>query len=466
MEKLNKVFVPQEFVNNNLLEQDSMIHKMEQIDNGVLFTYKDVLGVNNVNNTEGLIEKRYTSGTPDFYSDLLKFFGNKYKYYELHKIVQGIPRFKANLFRYATLNLFDETILKNMYNYTGYDRYRCPLEYTMYKTDPNKDSIEGISDGVFYLSYGDSPEQKIVLEQYQNWTGSLTLQAYSPNRELTKQMYKTIFSWMKDNNFLKNKKIDMNGDFLSLSGENWSDMILNPTLETLINKHLLKYIERYEELVARGVNSSRGFLLYGGVGMGKSYLGRVMANQLNTTFIWVPHSSGDSGDYSQIYGLAKELAPTIVFLEDLASHGGMDRRGGSSSNVLGELLNILSGVEKNNGVITFATENYIDNLDVALRRRAGRFDYIIEMKNLDLEGRIKFLTKFLPEYSTIRIKMMADNSSEFTCAELKELVNRSLIENGSPEDDLQIILDMRNMFGIKEKDLEELDLILNIIGEK
>ena len=47
---------------------------------------------------------------------------------------------------------------------------------------------------------------------------------------------------------------------------------------------------------------------------------------------------------------------------------------GERSPLVGEILTALNSAESNNGVVTIATTNYPDNLDIALRDRPGRFE--------------------------------------------------------------------------------------------
>jgi transitional endoplasmic reticulum ATPase len=150
--------------------------------------------------------------------------------------------------------------------------------------------------------------------------------------------------------------------------------------------------------------------------------------------------------------MARELSPSIVLMEDLASQGGMDRReygNGYVSSNLGLLLNVLEGVEENDGVITIATENYVDNLDIALRNRPGRFDIILHMPNPGFDQREQILANLLPEFPGGRIQALAHKSGGMSCAHLRELAIRLLLEDEPIDKDTGIIEDMIKTFGIE-----------------
>ena len=61
-------------------------------------------------------------------------------------------------------------------------------------------------------------------------------------------------------------------------------------------------------------------------------------------------------------------------------------------------LNCLNGVSSNEGVVTIATTNYPENLDLALTDRPGRFDLKIVMDLPNSKARQYILLKYLEEF--------------------------------------------------------------------
>jgi ATP-dependent 26S proteasome regulatory subunit len=106
---------------------------------------------------------------------------------------------------------------------------------------------------------------------------------------------------------------------------------------------------------------------------GKTLVAKILAKNLPCTFIWANVKEIMEEGFGAIYEQARELAPTLVLLED-ADGFGIDRRLGGLNPRLTELLGMLDGVEENKGVITLLSSNYAEMLDCALTNRPGRFD--------------------------------------------------------------------------------------------
>jgi ATP-dependent 26S proteasome regulatory subunit len=109
--------------------------------------------------------------------------------------------------------------------------------------------------------------------------------------------------------------------------------------------------------------------------------------------LWVsPKAVACSSDVAALYEVAKDLKPTIVFLEDVDLFG-RERAEGADS-ILGELLNQLDGLLPLDDVITIGSTNFVEFLDKALGERPSRFDRKIELPIPDDECRRVMLWKF------------------------------------------------------------------------
>jgi len=74
----------------------------------------------------------------------------------------------------------------------------------------------------------------------------------------------------------------------------------------------------------------------------------------------------------RVFLLARRLAPTILFFEDLDLNGA-NRHGDGSRQILGELLTCLDGIESPDGVVVVATTNDLSAIEPALKGRPSRF---------------------------------------------------------------------------------------------
>ncbi|CAB3398245.1 unnamed protein product [Caenorhabditis bovis] len=155
--------------------------------------------------------------------------------------------------------------------------------------------------------------------------------------------------------------------------------------------------EYYEEM---GITAPKGVILYGEPGTGKTLLAKAVANSTSATFIratgsdLVQKNSGDGAKLvRQLFQMAKECAPSIVFLDEIDAVG--TKRFDTSSRgeqevqrTLLELLNQLDGFESRGDVKVILATNRIDSLDPALIR-PGRIDRKIEFPKPDEKTRSK-----------------------------------------------------------------------------
>lgn len=131
----------------------------------------------------------------------------------------------------------------------------------------------------------------------------------------------------------------------------------------------------------------KGILLYGPPGTGKSYLAKAVASQADSTFMSV--SSADlvskwQGETArlvqQLFSMAREKKPTVIFIDEIDSLCG-SRDGGNSSGgqrqALNEFLVQMDGVGNDQtGVLVLGATNVPWELDAAIRRRFQKRIYI------------------------------------------------------------------------------------------
>jgi len=151
----------------------------------------------------------------------------------------------------------------------------------------------------------------------------------------------------------------------------------------------IKHPELFESL---GIAQPKGVLLYGPPGTGKTLLARAVAHHTDCTFIRVSGSElvqkyiGEgSRMVRELFVMAREAAPTIIFMDEIDSIGSsrQDGGGGGDSEVqrtMLELLAQLDGFETVQNIKVIMATNRIDILDAALLR-PGRIDRKIEFPN-------------------------------------------------------------------------------------
>ncbi|TFF89187.1 MAG: AAA family ATPase [Promethearchaeota archaeon] len=140
-----------------------------------------------------------------------------------------------------------------------------------------------------------------------------------------------------------------------------------------------------------GIEPPKGVLLYGPPGTGKTMMAKAVANKTKSTFIRVIGSElvqkfiGEGARMvREVFTLAKEKTPAIVFIDELDAIGCKRIEVATSGDrevqrTLMQLLSILDGFDSRGDVRIIAATNRIDIIDPALIR-PGRFDRLIEFK--------------------------------------------------------------------------------------
>lgn len=157
----------------------------------------------------------------------------------------------------------------------------------------------------------------------------------------------------------------------------------------------IKHPELFDSL---GVAQPKGVLLYGPPGTGKTLLARAVAHHTDCTFIRVSGSElvqkyiGEgSRMVRELFVMAREAAPTIIFMDEIDSIGSSRQEGSSGGDsevqrTMLELLAQLDGFESSQNIKVVMATNRIDILDSALLR-PGRIDRKIEFPNPTAKSR-------------------------------------------------------------------------------
>ncbi|MFW9849057.1 MAG: proteasome-activating nucleotidase [Candidatus Thorarchaeota archaeon] len=190
--------------------------------------------------------------------------------------------------------------------------------------------------------------------------------------------------------------------------------------------------ELFEEV---GIEPPKGVLLTGPPGTGKTLSARAVAHETNATFIRVIGSElvqkfiGEGARLvREIFMMAKEKAPAIVFVDELDAVGShrLDIATSGDREVqrtLMQLLSELDGFETRGQVAIIGATNRPDILDPALLR-PGRFDRIIDFPRPDTESRkeiFKIHTRGMNVHSKVDFDILVSSTGELTGADIKAI---------------------------------------------
>mmetsp|Transcript_81219 Transcript_81219/g.162034 ORF Transcript_81219/g.162034 Transcript_81219/m.162034 type:complete len:329 (+) Transcript_81219:368-1354(+) len=193
----------------------------------------------------------------------------------------------------------------------------------------------------------------------------------------------------------------------------------------------IKHPELFESL---GVAQPKGVLLYGPPGTGKTLLARAVAHHTDCTFIRVSgaelvqkYIGEGSRMVRELFIMAREASPSIIFMDEIDSIGSTRMEGGSGGGdsevqrTMLELLNQLDGFEPVQNIKVIMATNRMDILDPALLR-PGRIDRKIEFPNPTVGSRIDIMTIHSRKMNLLRginLKIVAEKMSNSSGAECK-----------------------------------------------
>ena len=181
-----------------------------------------------------------------------------------------------------------------------------------------------------------------------------------------------------------------------------------------------------------GIEPPKGILLYGAPGTGKTLLARAVATSASCTFIEFVGSElvqkfiGEGAKLvKEIFKLARERAPTIVFIDEIDAIASERVDVGSSGErevqrTFMQLLTEMDGFENLDGVKVIGATNRVDILDPAILR-PGRFDRLIEVPLPSEESRLdlfKIHTKNM-SLSDVDFKGLLSKTEGFSGADIR-----------------------------------------------
>jgi proteasome regulatory subunit len=182
-----------------------------------------------------------------------------------------------------------------------------------------------------------------------------------------------------------------------------------------------------------GIQPPKGILLHGSPGTGKTLLAKAVANSTNSTFIEIVGSElvqkfiGEGAKLvKEIFQLAKEKAPSIVFIDELDALAAKRVDLGTSGErevqrTFMQFLAEIDGFKPLGNVKIIGCTNRIDILDPAVIR-PGRLDRLIEVPLPDEKGLkeiFRIHTKEMTLDKNIKLDALLKKMKGFSGAEVK-----------------------------------------------
>ena len=269
----------------------------------------------------------------------------------------------------------------------------------------------------------------ITVDINMQWRNSVLVEGPAKQKDAIETFVAGVLVIAKDRNFYRGKKMEFCGEIrlLDIKDRSWDSVILDEEIKEEIRVNSIGFLRQKDRWIKYGIPLKRGILLAGEPGTGKTAICKTIAAEAGEISCIVTSAYGLEADgyITELYELAQDLSPAIVFIEDIDLIGqSRNEYGYRSGPALLSLLTVLDGVEERQGIVTIATTNHLQMLDKALSERPSRFDRVIKILKPSYEKRLAFINLInqkipLDETTQSLVAMKSDNC---TLAQLQEVI--------------------------------------------
>ncbi len=215
----------------------------------------------------------------------------------------------------------------------------------------------------------------------------------------------------------------------------FEDVVVDRNTMALVQSNTVALLARRDRLNRCGVGTNHATILAGRPGTGKTLLTRAVATALTgqvTTWIVTGKAFYGPSAVESFYDVVRAFKPSLVIFEDLDMMARDRNQSPHGNEILGELLNQMSGHSDNNDIITLASTNDMSVLDAAIADRPERMGTKIEIPLPDRTQIRSMFEKFAAQYeasfalSDAEWSLVLKNCDGFTGDYVKATLKRAI----------------------------------------
>ena len=215
------------------------------------------------------------------------------------------------------------------------------------------------------------------------------------------------------------------------------DVVLPEAVLRRVERHTVDIADRRQALRDAGQHLKRGLLLHDPPGTGKTHTTRYVVQRLagSTVLMLTGQALRLIGP---VTGLARDLQPAVIVLEDVDLVAEDRGYGPGPSPVLFELLDAMDGAAADADLLFLLTTNRADLLEPSLAARPGRVDVAVEVGLPDADARRRLFEVYsrgVPlQVGADQVDAVVDRTAGVTASFVKELLRRAVLEALAEQD--------------------------------
>ncbi len=217
----------------------------------------------------------------------------------------------------------------------------------------------------------------------------------------------------------------------------WNDVAGLDDVKDALKEAIELPLKHPELLKEYGVKASKGVLLFGPPGCGKTFLAKVVASESQAHFLHVKgpellqqYIGQSEAQLRDIFTRARENAPCVLFFDEIdALAGTRGTTDASGTKILTQFLTEMDGVDELKSVIVVGATNRPDTLDAALLR-PGRFDRLLYVPPPDYPARLALIRNQLTDKPTaedVSFEQLATTTEGYSAADITAICNAAAL---------------------------------------